>query len=85
MSIISFPFHSCVCNKLINPNINLLTVIIKITFSAVAPTQPSPETHPQPAPSRKNNERGALLGSIETFSVNKLKKAKTNDRSAPVL
>jgi hypothetical protein len=28
--------------------------------------------------------RGALLGSIEGFSKGKLKKASTNDRSAPV-
>ena len=32
---------------------------------------------------RADRERGALLGSIEGFTKGKLKKAKTNDRSAP--
>ncbi|XP_065829723.1 PX domain-containing protein kinase-like protein [Oscarella lobularis] len=48
-----------------------------------APPPPPPAAAAAPPPSSSNSKRGALLGSITGFSKNNLKKAKTNDRSAP--
>ena len=56
---------------------------VMLTFIPTAPPPPS-DTPPQPRPqASRGSERGALLGSIEGFAKNKLKKAVTNDRSAP--
>ncbi|CAM4784437.1 unnamed protein product [Rotaria magnacalcarata] len=59
--------------------------------SAVAPTPPPPPPPPppptssvaSPPPPAAEGDRTQLLNSISDFSLAKLKKAKTNDRSAP--
>lgn len=53
------------------------------------PPPPAPGPPPPPPPSSglpppPDAGRTALLGSIEGFSKGKLKKAQTNDRSAPI-
>eukprot|EP00045_Choanoeca_perplexa_P008773 m.82514 g.82514 ORF g.82514 m.82514 type:complete len:555 (+) comp14617_c0_seq3:181-1845(+) len=45
----------------------------------------SPPPAPTPAPPAAGEPRGALLGSISSFSKDGLKKAETNDRSGPDL
>lgn len=53
-----------------------------ISAAPPPPLSQPPEPRPQPPPAH-SGKRGALLSSIETFSKGKLKKAETNDRSAP--
>lgn len=56
----------------------------------VTPVQPQPTSAPSavppaPAAAQAAPVRGALLGSIQGFSKGGLKKAETNDRSAPTI
>jgi len=53
--------------------------------STPGPVNVPPPPEPPKIQTQKSGERSQLLGSIETFSPKKLKKAVTNDRSVPIL